>query len=65
MACVKPVEALEVALDGLCALEELFYYRYRILSAVHRRAGGQGVVQFASITYSDQRARSRILMSTA
>ena len=42
-------EELEVALDAMSSMEAPFYYRYRILSAVHRRVGGQGVVQFAAI----------------
>ena len=53
--CKTAADALEVALDGMCALETPFYYRYNILSAVDRRGGGQGLVQFASMTNTQTR----------
>ena len=53
--CKTSADALEVALDGMCALETPFYYRYNILSAVDRRGGGQGLVQFASMTNTQTR----------
>ena len=55
--CKSPLEELEVALDAMCAMEHLFYYRFRILSAVDRRVGGQGVVQIASMMNTNQRVR--------
>ena len=43
------MDRLEVALDGLCAMDALFYYRYWILTAVDRRASGHSLVQFAGM----------------
>ena len=40
-------EELVQALDEASAAHVLFLGRYRLLGAVHRRFGGQGVVQFA------------------
>ena len=36
---------LQNALDNFCATGELFLGRFVILSAAHRRFGGQGIVQ--------------------
>ena len=41
------VEALEAALDEHRDSQALFLGRYTLLGAAARRAGGQGLVQFA------------------
>ena len=41
----------------MCTMQQLFYNRYHILSAVDRRLGGQGLVQFAGIISSQHRVR--------
>ena len=51
------VEELEVALDAMAGMRHLFYDRYHVMSSVERRAGGQGVVQFASIANTFDKAR--------
>lgn len=53
----SPVAELEVALDAMCALQARFHGRYTLLSGVERRAGGQGVVQFANITGDQSQVR--------
>ena len=45
----KPIEQLEAALDALYDRKLPFFGRYNLFSAVERRVGGQGLVQFASI----------------
>eukprot|EP00892_Ulva_mutabilis_P005985 jgi/Ulvmu1/3759/UM175_0006.1 len=50
------LEALEVALDALFGMQAPFYGRYLLLSAVDRRCGGQGLVQFANIIHTPDRA---------
>ena len=45
----SPSAALEVALDAMCSMQAPFYHRYELFSAVERRGGGQGMVQFAKI----------------
>lgn len=41
----------------MCDLQARFYGRYTLLSAVERRAGGQGVVQFARILGDQSQVR--------
>lgn len=48
------MDELETALDAMCGMAEPFFGRYQLLSAVDRRVGGQGLVQFASIASSKQ-----------
>lgn len=55
--CERPLDELEVALDAMCAMGAPFYLRYEVLSAVDRRVGGQGLVQFASIPNNPDRVR--------
>lgn len=50
-----PLDQLEVALDGMHCMQSPFYYRYNILSAVERRVGGQGLVQFASMSNTQEK----------
>ena len=45
-----PLEELQVALDAMCIMQAPFHHRYHLYSAVHRRVGGQGIVQFAGIS---------------
>eukprot|EP00892_Ulva_mutabilis_P005772 jgi/Ulvmu1/3567/UM167_0001.1 len=52
----SPVEELQVALDAMNSMQAPFYHRYMMLSAVDRRVGGQGIVQFASIANTLDRA---------
>eukprot|EP00892_Ulva_mutabilis_P005913 jgi/Ulvmu1/3694/UM017_0111.1 len=52
----SPVEELQVALDAMSSMQAPFYNRYRLSSAVDRRVGGQGVVQFAGIASTLDRA---------
>ena len=49
------LEQLEVALDAMFSMQAPFFGRYMLLSAVDRRSGGQGVVQFASIIHTPDR----------
>eukprot|EP00892_Ulva_mutabilis_P005656 jgi/Ulvmu1/3462/UM016_0082.1 len=63
--CAMPADELEVALDALCAMETPFLFRYNILSAVDRRVGGQGLVQFATMTNSQQRAAIKFYLDRA
>ena len=53
----SPLEELEVALDAMNSMQAPFFYRYHLLSAVDRRAGGQGVVQFATIANTVDKVR--------
>ena len=46
-----------MALDAMCIMQAPFHHRYHISSGVHRRVGGQGVVQFAGITGRHDRVR--------
>ena len=39
------------------SMQAPFYYRYLLLSAVDRRVGGQGVVQFAAIVNTMDKVR--------
>lgn len=48
-AAKSPLEELEVALDAMNSMQSTFCVRYKLYSAVYRRVGGQGVVQFAGI----------------
>ena len=52
----SPVEKLEWALDGMQSMREPFCGRFLLGSAVDRRTGGQGVVQFADIAGTRDRA---------
>lgn len=61
----SPLDALEEALDAMCAKKEVFYDRYYLLSAVERRVGGQGIVQFASIKNTQDKVRSGKSTGTA
>lgn len=45
-------EALEGTLDGMSARGDLFLERFRLLGPQNRRAGGQGVVQFALVAHN-------------
>jgi hypothetical protein len=56
-----PGERLEAALDALCGRKVPFYGQYRLFSAVERRVGGQGIVQFAQIGQSSAMVRSCLL----
>eukprot|EP00892_Ulva_mutabilis_P005991 jgi/Ulvmu1/3764/UM175_0012.1 len=55
-AAASQIEALEVALEAMCNMHEMLLGRYLPLSAAHRRVGGQGVVQFATIAHSQDQA---------
>ena len=50
----SPAEELEVALDAMFSMHAPFNHRYRLFSAVQRRIGGQGMVQFASIFHTQE-----------
>ena len=39
-----------MALDAMSNMQVMFCKRYQLNSAVERRVGGQGIVQFASIS---------------
>eukprot|EP00892_Ulva_mutabilis_P005912 jgi/Ulvmu1/3693/UM017_0110.1 len=52
----SPVEELQVALDAMNSMQAPFYNRYHLASAVDRRVGGQGIVQFASMSNTHDRA---------
>lgn len=41
------LDLLEKALDNLCLTDTLFMGEFKVLGAMERRQGGQGVVQFA------------------
>lgn len=56
-AAGSPAEKLETALDAMHNQQATFYGRYTIASSVERRAGGQGIVQFAAIAGSLDRVR--------
>lgn len=56
-ACTKALDELEVALDAMCAMRAQFFLRYEILSAVDRRVGGQGLVQYACVPNQPDRVR--------
>ena len=43
---------LELALDRLACTKTAFVGQFEMLGAFHRRAGGQGTVQFAQATHS-------------
>jgi hypothetical protein len=43
------IEQLEAALDALYDRKLPFFGKYHLFSAVERRVGGQGLVQFARI----------------
>eukprot|EP00892_Ulva_mutabilis_P000505 jgi/Ulvmu1/10455/UM063_0010.1 len=58
----SPLDALEVALDAMCSMKEPFYHRYMLLSSVERRVGGQGLVQFASIVNTQDKAAIKFYM---
>ena len=49
-----------MALDAMYGMQARFYYRYQLLSAVDRRAGGQGVVQFAAIVDTMDKVRLQL-----
>eukprot|EP00892_Ulva_mutabilis_P002841 jgi/Ulvmu1/12558/UM090_0045.1 len=49
-------EELQVALDAMCSMQEPLLGRYLPLSAAQRRAGGQGVVQFATVAHTQDQA---------
>ena len=53
----SPLEELKVALDAMNSMQAPFYYRYLLLSAVDRRVGGQGVVQFSAIVNTMDKVR--------
>ena len=57
-AARTPVEELKVALDAVNGMQCTFCKRYQVYSAFYRRVGGQGVVQFASISATHERVRS-------
>ena len=46
-----------MALDAMNSLQAPFYYRYQLYSAVDRRVGGQGVVQFAAVADTRDQVR--------
>jgi hypothetical protein len=52
-----PTEQLEAALDALYERKLPFYARYKLFSAVERRVGGQGLVQFARIGNGNEMVR--------
>ena len=54
----SPMEELQVALDAMHAMQSTFYGRYMLASSVERRAGGQGLVQFATISGTADKVRS-------
>lgn len=54
----KPIEQLEAALDALYDRKLPFFGRYHLLSAVERRVGGQGLVQFARIGHGTDLVRT-------
>ena len=56
----SPLEELEVALDAMNSMQATFFYRYKLYSAVDRRVGGQGVVQFAAIGDTMDKVRRQI-----
>lgn len=56
-AARSPVEELEVALDAMHNMQAPFCGRYTLGSAIDRRSGGQGVVQFADIAGTRDRVR--------
>eukprot|EP00892_Ulva_mutabilis_P002686 jgi/Ulvmu1/12418/UM009_0068.1 len=58
----SPLDALEVALDAMCSMQEPFYDRYIIRSSLQRRVGGQGLVQFASILNTEDKAAIKFYM---
>eukprot|EP00892_Ulva_mutabilis_P002693 jgi/Ulvmu1/12424/UM009_0074.1 len=58
-------DALEVALDAMCSMKEPFYHRYMLLSSVERRIGGQGLVQFASIVNTHDKAAIKFYMDVS
>ena len=49
-----------MALDAMAGMRHLFYDRYHVMSSVERRAGGQGVVQFASIANTFDKVRVQL-----
>ena len=53
----SPLDALRLALDAMCSMKAPFYDRYHLLSAVERRVGGQGLVQFASVMNTREMVR--------
>lgn len=46
-----------MALDAMHNMQASFCHRYTLASAVDRRSGGQGVVQFADIAGTRDRVR--------
>ena len=57
MASGDELRVLEVALDAMCDMQARFHGRYIMLSSAQRRAGGQGVVQFAQIAREQWQVR--------
>ena len=57
-----PLDELEVALDAMNSMQARFHYRYHLLSAVDRRVGGQGVVQFAAIVDTMDKVRQQLTL---
>ena len=55
------LDKLEVALDGMCCMAAPFYGQYQLHSAVQRRVGGQGIVQFAAIMNTQDKVRAHWL----
>ena len=54
----SPAEELEVALDAMFSMQAPFHRRYHLFSAMQRRVGGQGMVQFASIFHTQEQVCS-------
>lgn len=60
----RPIEQLEVALDALYNRKLPFFGRYHLFSAVERRTGGQGLVQFARIGNTTDTVRALLIVSS-
>jgi hypothetical protein len=60
-----PRELLEVALDRLSARGDTFGGRYELLGPMHRRSGGQGVVQFARACHSGEGVAIKFFLNRA
>lgn len=51
----SPLDQLEVALEAMCCMAAPFHSRYQVHSAMQRRVGGQGIVQFATIINTEDK----------
>jgi hypothetical protein len=60
MAARPEVERLEDALDALFDAGAPFMGRYELLGAAERRAGGQGVVQFARLPHNGRQVALKV-----